>query len=101
MASSSSQRKRVKTLERKNMFRGPTPNGWISDESAQSNVLDNWKMRKDVMAIKKKLDMNRFDEEIEGSEEEEKSGGKESSVYESESEMLISAMKRIKQKKRL
>ncbi|KOM48179.1 hypothetical protein LR48_Vigan07g188300 [Vigna angularis] len=48
MASSSSQRKRVKTLGRKNMFRGPTLDGWISDESAQQNFLDTWKMRKTI-----------------------------------------------------
>ncbi|KOM48321.1 hypothetical protein LR48_Vigan07g202500 [Vigna angularis] len=46
MASPSSQRKRVKTIGRKNMSKGSTLDEWINDDSAQLNFLDYWKMRR-------------------------------------------------------
>lgn len=46
MASTSSQRKMVKTLGTKNMRRPSELEGWISDDEAQSNFLDIWKIRK-------------------------------------------------------
>ncbi|KOM37927.1 hypothetical protein LR48_Vigan03g130900 [Vigna angularis] len=45
MVSSSSQRKRVKTLGTKNMSRPSQLEGWISDDEDQSKFLDSWKMR--------------------------------------------------------
>lgn len=45
MASGSTTKKRVKTLGTKGIRRGPELNGWISDNDAQSQYLDCWKMR--------------------------------------------------------
>lgn len=50
------------------------------------------------MAIKKMLDMNDSDDGNNESEEEEESDEEESVVDESDSDMLISVMKRNKQK---
>ncbi|XP_047161390.1 uncharacterized protein LOC124831443, partial [Vigna umbellata] len=49
MTTSSSQRKRVKTLGNKNMRRASNLDRWISGDSAQSNFLDSWKMRKLIL----------------------------------------------------
>ncbi|KOM48322.1 hypothetical protein LR48_Vigan07g202600 [Vigna angularis] len=45
MASSSAQRKRVKTIGQKNMKHPSELDGWISDGEVQSKFLDCWKMR--------------------------------------------------------
>ncbi|KOM29722.1 hypothetical protein LR48_Vigan748s000200 [Vigna angularis] len=45
MASSSAQRKRVKTIGQKNMRRPSELDGWISDDEVPSKFPDCWKMR--------------------------------------------------------